>query len=129
MLLCLHNRSSRAMLLKTEEVNKAFSVTENKTNSITDIFFLKYYLDLGLLHLSSWEFFFIISKKNCSKHFERLVLEEINVRSDLECLANSDFLKQEIITNCNSQILWSTKVKLVKSLAAMTLVWSRYSTS
>ena len=53
-MLCLHNRSSRAKLLKTEE---AFSVTENKTNSITNIFFLKYYLDLGLLRLSSWEFF------------------------------------------------------------------------
>ena len=40
MLLCLHNRSSRAKLLKTEEVGKAFSVTVNKTNSITVIFFL-----------------------------------------------------------------------------------------
>ena len=58
MLLCLHNRSSRAKLLKTEEADRTFSVTENKTNSITDIFFLKYYLDLGLLRLSySWEFF------------------------------------------------------------------------
>ena len=35
---------------------KPFNVTENKTNSITDIFFLKYYLDLGLLRLSSWKF-------------------------------------------------------------------------
>ena len=30
---------------------------EKKTNFITDIFFLKYYLDLGLLRLTSWEFF------------------------------------------------------------------------
>ena len=46
------------MLLKTEEAGKAFNVTENKTNSITDIFFLKYYLHLGLLSLSYWEFIF-----------------------------------------------------------------------
>ena len=56
MLLCLHNRSSRAKLLKTEEADKAFNVTRNKTNSITDIFFLKYYSDLGLLRLAFWEF-------------------------------------------------------------------------
>ena len=48
------------MLLKTGEADEAHNITENKTNSITDIFFLKYYLDLGLLHLSfrnfSWMF-------------------------------------------------------------------------
>ena len=46
------------MLLKTDEVDEALNITENKTNSITDIFFLKYYLDLGLLSLSYWEFIF-----------------------------------------------------------------------
>ena len=50
MLLCLYNRSSQAKLLKTDEVDEAFNVTENKTNSITDFFFWKYYLDLELLY-------------------------------------------------------------------------------
>ena len=56
MLLCLYSRSIRAKLLKTEEADKAFSL--QPSNSITDNFFLKYYLDLGLLRLSySWELF------------------------------------------------------------------------
>ena len=57
MLLCLRKRSSRVKLLKTGEADKAFKVTENKTNSVTEIFFLKYYLDLGPLRWSSWEFY------------------------------------------------------------------------
>ena len=57
MLLYLHNRSSRAKLLKTDKTDESHNITENKTNSISDIFFLKYYLDLGLLRFSSWEFF------------------------------------------------------------------------
>ena len=57
MLLCLYNRSSQAKLLKTDEADKVFNVAENKTNSITDISFLKYYFDLGLLQLYSWETF------------------------------------------------------------------------
>ena len=55
MLLCLYNRSSQAKLLETDEADEVFNVAENKTNSITDIFFRKYYLDLGLLQLYSWE--------------------------------------------------------------------------
>ena len=57
MLLSLYNRSSQAKLLETDEADKVFNVAENKTNSITDIFFWKYYLDLGLLQLNSWEMF------------------------------------------------------------------------
>ena len=56
-LLRLQNRSGRAMLLKTDEVDEALNITENKTNSITEIFFLKYYLELGLLHLPFWKCF------------------------------------------------------------------------
>ena len=57
MLLCLYNRSSQAKLLETDEADEVFNVAENKTNSITDIFFQKYYLDLGPLQLQSWEMF------------------------------------------------------------------------
>ena len=57
MLLCLSNRSSQAKFLETDEADEVFNVAENKTNSITDIFFRKYYLDLGLLQLNSWEMF------------------------------------------------------------------------
>ena len=49
MLLCLYNRSGQAKSLKTDEADEVFNVTENKINSVTDIFFLKYYLDLWLL--------------------------------------------------------------------------------
>ena len=56
MLLSLDTRSNREVYWK-DEADEAFNGTENKTNFITDIFFLKYYLDLGLLPLSSWEFF------------------------------------------------------------------------
>ena len=57
MLLCLYNRSSQAKLLETDKADEVFNVAENKTNSITDIFFRKYYLDLGPLQLQSWEMF------------------------------------------------------------------------
>ena len=57
MLLCVHNSSSGVKLLKTDEADEALNVTENMTNSNTDIFFMLYYLDLALLRLSSWEFF------------------------------------------------------------------------
>ena len=43
MLLRLRNRSGRAMLLKTDDLEEALNITENKTNSVTDIFFQKYY--------------------------------------------------------------------------------------
>ena len=57
MLLCLHKLLQTAALsLKTEEADKAFTVTRSKANCITDIFFLKYHLDLELLRLTSWEF-------------------------------------------------------------------------
>ena len=42
---------------KTDEADEALNITKNKTNSITDIFFLKHSLDLGLLHLPSWKWF------------------------------------------------------------------------
>ena len=45
------------MLLKTEEGEEALNITENMKNSITDIFILKYRLDLAVLHLPSWKFF------------------------------------------------------------------------
>ena len=57
MLLRLHNRSGRAMLLKTDEAGEALRINENKANSIKENFFLKYCLDLGLLHVSSGNFF------------------------------------------------------------------------
>ena len=57
MLLCLYNRSSQATLLETEKADEVFNVAENKTNSITDIFFPKYYLDLVSLQLYSCEIF------------------------------------------------------------------------
>ena len=57
MLLCLYNRSSQAKLLETDKADEVFNVAENKTNSITDIFFQKYYLDLVPLQLQSWEMF------------------------------------------------------------------------
>ena len=47
MVLYLHNRSSQVKLLKIDEAEEVYNVIENKTNSITNIFFLKYYLDLG----------------------------------------------------------------------------------
>ena len=47
MLLCLHNRNGQVKLLKTDKADKVINVTENKINSITGVFFLKYYLDLG----------------------------------------------------------------------------------
>ena len=58
MLLRFHNRSGQAMLLKRDEAEEAFNITEYMTNSMTDIFFLKYCLDLGQLNLSSWKFFY-----------------------------------------------------------------------
>ena len=57
MLLRLHNRSGRAMLLKTDEAGEALRINENQANSIKENFFLKYCLDLGLLHVSSGNFF------------------------------------------------------------------------
>ena len=57
MLLCLHNRTSQTTLLKTDEAGEACTVSENKTNPIPDTFLLNSYLDLGLLQLSSWNFF------------------------------------------------------------------------
>ena len=53
MLFHLDNRCGRAIPLKTDKADEVFNVTENKTNSITDIFFLKYRLDLELIHLCS----------------------------------------------------------------------------
>ena len=45
------------MLLKRDKGDETLNITEDKTNSITEIFFLKYCLHLGLLHLPSWNFF------------------------------------------------------------------------
>ena len=68
MLLCLYNRSGQAKSLK-----KVFNVTKNKANSITDIFLLKYYLDLGLLQLYSREIFSENFFKNFAELSERFV--------------------------------------------------------
>ena len=69
MLLCLYNRSGQAKSLKTDEADEVFNVTENKINSITDIFFLKYYLDLWLLQGDFfWKFLKFFAKLS-----ERLV--------------------------------------------------------
>ena len=73
MVLCLHNRSSQTKLLKADKTDEDFNVTENKTNSITDILFLKYYVDLGLLRLYSWENFPEHFLKKIRKHFYGLV--------------------------------------------------------
>ena len=54
------------MLLKADKVDKTLNITENKTSSIIDILFLKYCLDLELLHLSSWRFFSEYFKKKKS---------------------------------------------------------------
>ena len=40
------------MLLKIDEADQSLNITENKANSIKDIFFSKYCLDLG----PSWKF-------------------------------------------------------------------------
>ena len=53
----LYNRSSQAKWLDTYEADEVFNVAENKTKSITDIFFRSYYLDLGSMQLHSWEMF------------------------------------------------------------------------
>ena len=57
MLLRWHDRKGQAMLLKTRKEDEAFNITENKMNSITDISFLKYCLDLRLLRFPSWKYF------------------------------------------------------------------------
>ena len=57
MLLCFYNRSSQAKLLETDDAGEVFNVAENKTNSITDIFFRNFYLDLVSLQLYSCEIF------------------------------------------------------------------------
>ena len=76
MLLCLYKRSGQVKSLKTDEADEVFNVTENKTNSITDIFFLKYYLDLGLLQLYSEETFSEIFLNFFSKTLWTVGLEE-----------------------------------------------------
>ena len=73
MLLSLYNRSSQANLLKTDKTDKVFNVTENKTNSITDIFFWKYLLNLGLPQLHSWEILSENFFKRFPNHYARLV--------------------------------------------------------
>ena len=79
-MLCLHNRSSRAKLLKTDEADEALKITEKKTNSNTDNFFLKHYLDVGLLRFFfPGNFFPIIYKNNFLKHSDGLVLEEMSL--------------------------------------------------
>ena len=87
----LENAYIPTKLLTTDEANKAFNVTENKTDFITDMLFLKHYLDLELLYCLP-EYcclhclFLIVSKNNFSKRSERLLLEEMSVRSGSECL-------------------------------------------
>ena len=62
----LENIYIHTKLLTTDESYKAFSVTENRTNFITGIFFLKYYLDLELLRCPSWV---LLSKLSFSNYF------------------------------------------------------------
>ena len=64
--------SGQAKSLKTDEAVEVFNVTENKINSITDIFYLKHYLDLWLLQLQSREIF-LNFLKFFAKPYERLV--------------------------------------------------------
>ena len=61
MLLCLYKGNGRGKSLKTDEADEIFNVTGNKTNSITDIFFLKYYLDWGYCNCTPGNFFLKIS--------------------------------------------------------------------
>ena len=106
----LENAYIPRKLMTTDEAYKAFNITENKTNFITGIFFLKYYLDLELLRCFPENcclrcLFLIISKRNFSKRSERLVLEEMIVRSDSECLGNNNSVYQKIIRNFHSEII------------------------
>ena len=71
--LCLYDRSGQAKSLKTDEADEVFNVTENKINSITDIFFLKHYLDLLLLQLQPREIFSENFLNFFAKLSERLV--------------------------------------------------------
>ena len=98
----LHNRSSQAKLLKIDEAEEIFNVTENKTNSITDISFLKYYLDLGYCDCSLEKFF--------SESFLKKFLDTLNGWSrrkwlDSDCLGNSNSVQKKILKNCHSEIL------------------------
>ena len=59
---------------------EALKITEKKTNSNTDNFFLKHYLDVGLLSFFfPGNFFPIIYKNNFLKHSDGLVLEEMSL--------------------------------------------------
>ena len=92
MLLCLYKRSGQVKSLKTDEADEIFNVTGNKTNSITGIFSLKYYLDLELLQLYSREIF--------SENFLILFLQNTlngwssrkELRPDSECLGKNNFV-------------------------------------
>ena len=57
MVLYLHSRSSQVNLLKIDKTEEVYNVIENKTNSITNISFLKYYLDLRYGDCSLENFF------------------------------------------------------------------------
>ena len=130
MVLCLHNRSSQPSLLKIDKVEEVVNVAENKTKSITDIFFLKYYLDLGLLRLYSREFFFWLNiTKNKFLNTLNGWLRRKETSQDSDSLENNNSTQKKIIRNCHSEILWSTKVKLVKRLAVITFVISLLSRS
>ena len=76
MLLRLHNRSGRTMLLKTDNAYEAHNITENETDFITYIFFLKHCLDLGLYICLPENFFLNIHKTKFSKDSQRLVPEK-----------------------------------------------------
>ena len=96
MQLCLYNRSSQAKFLKTDEVDVAFNVTENKINSITDFFFWKYYLHLELLPLYSWKTFsqnffkknFLNTLRGSSRRKERSVRFRLPSEQQL-CIAEN----------------------------------------
>ena len=74
MRLCLHNRSSQANILKTDEEDQVFNVAENKTNSIADILFqIEVLLRFGATAIVlPGNFFLKISLKHFPKHSVRL---------------------------------------------------------
>ena len=113
---------------KVTENRRSLQRYENKTNFITDIFFPKYYSDLGLLRLSSREFFSEYFLKGISKLWTACSrINERSVRFGVTwkwhfCIAEND---QKVPFRDPLK----HKSKVNKSLAAITFVRSRYSRS
>ena len=60
---------------------------------------------------------------------QRLILKELSVRPNSECLGNNSSVQQKMIRNCHSGILYGKLVNLAKSFAAINFVRSQYSRS